>query len=103
MNNIYNYLAEVFKPILDIPYGDKLIHFVFFGLIGLVALSLPRESAVSIAMFSAFAGIIWEMIWHFVGRSVFDWKDVLADFAGGLVTGSIAYLYIDKLRFYIPL
>jgi len=96
----YDELALLFRPILSIKHGDKLLHFIAFGLIGFGSLYLPRESVWSFAMFSAMVGIVWEMIWHYFGKSVFDKWDVLADFLGGLFFGTLFYFFVGGIPFY---
>jgi len=98
--NGYDKLAEMMYPILKLPFGDKIVHFVAFGLLGFFSLYLPRESVVSFAMFSAMIGIVWEMIFHYFGKSIFDKWDVLADFLGGLFFGLLFYVYVGGIPFY---
>ncbi len=103
LRKIKELIYKPFSPVLKLPHGDKIIHFVVFGLLGFGALWLPRDSVMSIAMFAAFLGIIWEMFWHFFGLSLFCWKDVLAGWLGGLFFGTIYYFIVSDLAYYIPL
>jgi len=104
MEKIYTKLAEIFAPILSLKYGDKILHYVGFGMAGLLSLTpwldIPRESVITIAMFSVFLGVIWEMIWRLYGKE-FSFLDVVADGLGGLTFGTLYYLIIGGIPFYI--
>jgi len=108
MIKIYDFLADLFQPILAIKYGDKMLHFVAFGLLGLLAFTplgqewFPRTSVWNAAMFSAFFGIIWEMFWRLFGKP-FGLLDIVADWFGGLFFGILFYLFIGGIPFYVPL
>jgi len=109
MISIYDFLADFFSPILSIKYGDKILHFIGFGLLGLLSLMepflgwFPRTSVVNIAMFSTFLGIIWEMWWQLKGKSILDKWDVLADLLGGLFFGLLYYFFVGGILLYVPL
>ena len=94
MREVYNNLADMFRPVLSLPYGDKMVHFVAFGLVGLIAFLLPRLSVVSIVVVATALGAACEIAWDFFGISKMDPWDVAADFAGGLFFGLLAMLVV---------
>lgn len=100
MREIYNKLAEVFKPILDLPYGDKIAHILVFGLLSIGSLLLPRISVISFIMFAVMLGIIWEMMTHITGISKFSIKDIIANAIGGFIMGMTFYFLVG-IPFYI--
>lgn len=102
IQTIYSKLAKVFKPILDLPYGDKIAHMIVFGLLSPMSLTLPRVSVISFMMFAVMVGLVWEMITHVTGISTVNLWDLVADAVGGFLVGILFYVLIN-IPFYASL
>jgi len=116
IDRIKTAIYKPFMPLCEKWYGCYLVHLVGFGLVGLLALIepfmgwFPRTSLINVMMFAIFCSIVWEMFWHLMSilgltksSSYFNYKDVIAGGLGGLLFGTLAYLILSDLPFYVPL
>jgi VanZ family protein len=93
------------RPELPFPHFDKLAHFGFYGVTGLLCALWRRESGSSVGRavlaglaFAAFVGAVDEFHQHWIpGRSM-DFRDWLADAAGG----GVGALFSAVLPFLVP-
>lgn len=90
----------LFKPLRNLPYGDKIGHFLLMGFFSfLVNLALSART-VSAWKFNYLLGslivlavvTIEEVSQIFVRGRTFDWGDLAADFFGILLFGELARL-----------
>lgn len=96
----------LFKPIRNLPYGDKIGHFFLMGFFSfLVNLALSARS-VKVWKFNYLLGslivltivAIEEFSQIFVRGRTFDWGDLAADFAGIFIFGELARFICQRKR-----
>jgi VanZ family protein len=93
-------LPPYLKRMYDFPYGDKLGHFVLFGLLNffitLAAIrSLPARTpklvALSIGLTLALLIALEEFSQRYFAKRTFDLVDLMAGYLGLMVGGFVAY------------
>ncbi|HGY57031.1 MAG TPA: VanZ family protein [Caldithrix abyssi] len=87
-------IPDLTQPVLVFDYSDKLIHFVVFGILGvLMARGFARSGNVFIRQHYVLTSIVFAVLfaltdeWHqsFVPGRTADWLDWLADTLGILI------------------
>jgi VanZ family protein len=99
----------LFKPIRNMPYGDKAGHFVLMGLFSLIlnlALSCKTIKVRKLILLKgslivALVVTLEEFSQLFVRYRSFDLIDLLFDYTGIFVFGQVAY-YLTKRRMTRP-
>lgn len=94
----------LFRPLRNLPYGDKISHFLLMGIFSfLVNLALSAQS-VKLWKFRYLLGslivlavvTIEECSQIFVRGRTFDWGDLAADFCGIFLFGEIARFLCNR-------
>ncbi|HMS43122.1 MAG TPA: VanZ family protein [Pyrinomonadaceae bacterium] len=94
----------LFKPIRNLPYGDKIGHFLLMGFFSfLLNLALSARS-VKLWKFHYLLGslivlvvvTIEEVSQIFIRGRTFDWGDLAADFCGIFIFGEIARFLCNR-------
>lgn len=94
----------LFRPIRNLPYGDKIGHFLLMGFFSfLLNLALSARS-VKLWKFQYLLGslivlvvvTIEEVSQIFVRGRTFDWGDLAADFCGIFIFGEIARFLCNR-------
>lgn len=94
----------LFRPIRNLPYGDKIGHFLLMGFFSfLLNLALSARS-VKLWKFQYLLGslivlavvTIEEFSQIFVRGRTFDWGDLAADFCGIFIFGEIARFLCNR-------
>ncbi|NML20389.1 VanZ family protein [Pseudoflavitalea sp. G-6-1-2] len=92
-----------------IPHFDKFVHFILFGVLGVLwsyYAWAKKKSGLNVAkwfrlVFLAVVanGIVLEIIQYcFIPDRSFDWWDILADTAGAAVAWAICYFKLLKIN-----
>jgi polysaccharide biosynthesis protein VpsQ len=93
-------LPPYLKNIYDFPYGDKLGHFVLYGLLNFfITLATirslparpPKWLALSIGLTLALLIALEEFSQRYFAKRTFDLIDLLAGYLGLMVGGFVAY------------
>ncbi|HEX5138701.1 MAG TPA: VanZ family protein [Planctomycetota bacterium] len=82
------------SPLLELPGADKILHLVFYGVLGALVARAAAPGRRRAALLGALAGLLCGMLdeWvqgHVPGRTR-SWADLLADVAGALSGGFLA-------------
>ncbi len=94
----------LFRPIRNLPYGDKISHFLLMGIFSfLVNLALSARS-VKLWKFRYLLGslivlvivAVEEFSQMFIRGRTFDWGDLAADFFGIFIFGEIARFLCNR-------
>ena len=94
----------LFRPIRRLPYGDKVGHFLLMGFFSLLVNLVLRAKTFSLGRVSFLVGTLIVLAVVFLeefsqifvrGRS-FDYRDLIADFAGIVIFGELARLIYRK-------
>jgi polysaccharide biosynthesis protein VpsQ len=93
-------LPPFIRAVYDFPFGDKIGHFVLFGLFNFI-LTLtgirslrhldPKLVAVSIGLILAFFITMEEFSQLFISRRTFSFLDLLAGYLGIILGGWLAW------------
>ena len=99
-----NHLPRFIHVIYDYPYGDKLGHFILFGLLNFFITQAflrslpdrtPKRLVLSIGLVLALLVGLEEFSQKFFPSRTFDLIDLLASYLG-LITGGFAALKLKK-------
>ena len=93
MKEIYDRLANIFKPVLNIQYGDKILHAMIFGSIGFFVLLLPEPTILYALALTMTTGLLWEISATLSNISKIDLLDLVADLVGGLITSGVLFYF----------
>ena len=85
-------------PKFEIPYFDKIVHFVIFGVLGFLISYEKRRLEVSTAVICAGFGIAIEIIQSFLPWRSFEVADMVADTIGALAGMLAAKLLISYAK-----
>jgi VanZ family protein len=100
-------VLHIARRIHEVPFGDKLGHFMLFGILNLLVILAVRDSrpeiagwrlaAVCSALLSGCA-VIEELSQRCIGGRTFSYGDMLANIAGILFFGAMALGLIVRAR-----
>jgi len=94
----------VFKLVHQIPYGDKLGHFILIGLLALVVNLSLQCKKITVFNYSVLQGsaivvaltMLEELSQFFIANRSFDLMDLLFDFIGIFVFSHIAVMSTNR-------
>jgi VanZ family protein len=94
----------LFRPIRQMPYGDKIGHFLLMGFFSLMLNLALKARTFRVWRINFLLGTLIVLVVVFIeecsqifirGRS-FDYRDLIADFAGIIIFGELARLICRK-------
>jgi VanZ family protein len=94
----------LFKPIRRMPYGDKIGHFLLMGFFSFMLNLALKAKTFRVWRINFLLGTLIVLVVVFIeecsqifirGRS-FDYRDLIADFAGIVIFGELARLICRK-------
>jgi polysaccharide biosynthesis protein VpsQ len=96
---------HLFRPIRQLPYGDKIGHFLLMGLFSFLLNLALKARTIPIWRINFLLGTlivlvvvtVEEFSQQFIRARTFDYTDLIADLAGILIFGEIARLICWRL------